>query len=133
MTQTSEMGTKRGAKKTSRKPPFEQSLPPLPGPNNNPAPLDLVLVDLDPTPLSRKRRAEIKQEELENLAREGIKVTRFVLVDSLLDDDDETSNEIGAPHGPEPASAILPSTSLAQPFGTIRFVSELPVQPPQAS
>ena len=74
MTQTFKMRTNKGAKKTTGKPPSGPTLPPLLGSDTNPASSDPVLVDLDPTPLSQKRAAEIQQEELDNLAWEGIKV-----------------------------------------------------------
>ena len=119
MTQISEMGIKKGAKKTSGKPPSGLTPPRLLGSDNNLASSNPILVDLDPTPsLSRKRGVKIQQEELATLAQEGIKVTQSALAGSLLDDDDETGTETEASLGLNPSSSVLPPTSSAQPSGS---------------
>ena len=75
MSQTSEMDTKRGVKKPSRKVPPEHGPAPFAGPGAGPAHSRPVVVDLDSSPLSRKRKADIPSDDLEHLSREGIRVT----------------------------------------------------------
>ena len=133
MSQISEMGTKRGVKKPSRKPPpSEQGLAPSAGPDVDPAHSGPVVVDLESSPLSHKRKAEIPPEDLEHLAHEGIRVTRTALARSLLFGDNETGNESGAPPGVRPVTIVSPSPPV-QSFGIIRSIPDQSAQPSPTS
>ena len=71
-------------------------------------------IDLDPSPpllTSHKRSTETSQEELDDLALEGIKVFRSSKTDALFDDKDviEVEVEAGASHG-----SVIPLSSHVQ-------------------
>ena len=69
MSQTSEMGMKRGAKKPSGQMPPEQGPAPSASPSAGPTHSGPVVVDLDSSPVSRKRKADIPPDDLEQLSR----------------------------------------------------------------
>ena len=108
MPQISSIGTKKGAKKNSGEPsPGQTSQPPVSAaspvvPVSTSSGQSTQVSDpIDPDPLSphfasRKRPAEVSQVELDNLAREGIKVFHSVQTNEIFDNDDEVEAEVGA-------------------------------------
>ena len=131
MSQTSEMGIKRGAKKPSGQMPPEQGPAPSAGPSAGPTHSGPVVVDLDSSPVSRKRKADIPPDDLEQLSRAGIRVARTVPARSLLDGVDDIGNESSPPLGAQSAGAV--SSPPVQPFGVIRSGPDPPVHPSPSS